>query len=368
MASLSTIKEDRRTMTLLEISTLRKHYGPVTAVDGVSLAIESGSRTAIVGPSGCGKTTLLRLIAGFEAPDGGHITFDGAVIADARSQIPAHRRGVGIVSQDGSLFPHLTVEQNIGFGLKDDTADRKARIGALMDMVELDRAMLTRRPDELSGGQQQRVALARAMARRPRVILLDEPFSALDTGLRVATRKAVGAVLSAAGITTVLVTHDQAEALAFADQVVVMRAGRFAQVGTPREVYAHPSDPATAAFLGEAIVLAATVENGQAATMLGAIAIHDKNRQGEAQILLRPEQFSILPHQGREDAPQDGALANTTSGTITDVDFCGPSCDLAITLDKLPDFPLRLAMASQPLFEKGARVQIRVNGAAHVFS
>ncbi|MBP2550740.1 iron(III) transport system ATP-binding protein [Neorhizobium galegae] len=346
-------------MTLLEISTLKKHYGPVNAVDGVSLAIESGSRTAIVGPSGCGKTTLLRLIAGFEAPDGGTIRFDGGLIADARAQIPAHKRGVGIVSQDGALFPHLSVEQNIGFGLKDDGEDRTARIETLMDMVELDRAMLTRRPDQLSGGQQQRVALARALARRPRVILLDEPFSALDTGLRVATRKAVGSVLSAAGITTVLVTHDQAEALAFADQVVVMRAGRFAQVGTPREVYMRPNDAETAAFLGDAIVLDATLKDGRATTILGDIPVNANERSGSARILLRPEQFSILPAEGTGES--------AVTGTVVDLDFCGPSSELAIVPDAAPDFTVRLAMASRHLLEKGNRVSIEINGPAHVF-
>ncbi len=213
-------------MSFLSIDKADKRYGAMVALDGVSLEVASGSRTAIVGPSGSGKTTLLRLIAGFEGPDAGRIALDGAVLADGPAIVPAHRRGIGFVTQDGALFPHLTIADNIGFGLERGAADRDDRIRALMRTVDLDPRLLERRPHQLSGGQQQRVALARALARRPRLMLLDEPFSALDTGLREATRKAVAALLQEAGVTTILVTHDQAEALSFADQVAVLREGR----------------------------------------------------------------------------------------------------------------------------------------------
>ncbi len=273
-------------MTFLELASLAKRYGAVTAVDAVDLAIARASRTAIVGPSGCGKTTLLRLIAGFETPDAGHISIDGEPLADSMAIVPAHRRNIGIVAQDGCLFPHLSVLDNIGFGMKADRATKRARAEELMDMVGLDRAMLMRRPDQLSGGQQQRVALARAMARKPRLMLLDEPFSALDTGLRAMTRQAVADILAEAGITTILVTHDQAEALAFADQVAVMRAGRLVQVGHPREVYLRPADAQIAAFLGDAIILPASISAGIADCALGAIAVDPSAPSGEARIMI----------------------------------------------------------------------------------
>ncbi len=163
-------------MTFLAIKNISKHYGQVHALDDIELAVAAGSRTAIVGPSGSGKTTLLRIIAGFEIPDEGQVTLEGQTLADGAAIVPAHRRGIGIVSQDGALFPHLSVAENVGFGMERGAQDRDQRINALIDMVELDRGMLDRRPHQLSGGQQQRVALARALGRKPRLMLLDEPF------------------------------------------------------------------------------------------------------------------------------------------------------------------------------------------------
>ena len=343
-------------MTLLELTSLRKQYGAVAALDGVNLSAATGSRTAIVGPSGCGKTTLLRLIAGFDVPDEGTIVFGGHVLANASTQVPAHRRGIGIVAQDGCLFPHLTVAQNIGFGLDREASVKTARILELMDMVGLDQGMLARRPDQLSGGQQQRVALARALARKPRLILLDEPFSALDTGLRAATRKAVTEVLTAAGITTLLVTHDQAEALAFADQLAVMRAGKFIQVGSPREVYSKPADPATAAFLGEAIVLPATVADGRAESPLGVLPVDDAAHRGRAEIMLRPEQISVAHGKGEG-----------TPGTIAEINFCGPTSDVRITLGGPEAYSFRLDIPSRETLVPGDRVTVAVAGTAHVF-
>ena len=340
-------------MTLLQLTSLRKNYGSVAALDSVTLSVPAGSRTAIVGPSGCGKTTLLRLVAGFDQPDDGAITFDGQVLADGSSHVPAHKRGIGIVAQDGCLFPHLTVMQNIGFGMTEDRAVKEARAAELMDMVGLDRAMLARKPDQLSGGQQQRVALARALARKPRLMLLDEPFSALDTGLRAATRKAVTDVLTAAGITTLLVTHDQGEALAFADQVAVMRAGKFAQVGSPRDVYSRPVDPSTAAFLGEAIVLPADIVDGRADCPLGVLSVDDGAYRGRADILLRPEQISV-------SATGEGA-----SGVISEINFCGPTSDARIVVGE--DFAFRLDIPSRETLLPGDAVKIGVSGKAHVF-
>lgn len=244
---------------ILETRGLAKAFHGNPVLDHIDLDLAPGTLTAIVGASGCGKTTLLRLIAGFETPDAGTITIAGRQVASPTNAVPPHRRSVGYVAQDGALFPHLTVGQNIAYGLPGSarSAAVRARVAELLETVALDRDYASRRPHQLSGGQQQRVALARALAREPDLMLLDEPFSSLDTGLRAATRKAVAGLLAKAGVTTLLVTHDQEEALSIADQVAVMRAGRFTQVGSPQQVYRHPTDRFTAEFLGDCITLLA---------------------------------------------------------------------------------------------------------------
>ncbi|WP_315924729.1 ABC transporter ATP-binding protein [Mesorhizobium sp. SP-1A] len=361
-------------MSLLELHGLYKNYGPVAALAGVDMAVAPGTRTAIVGPSGCGKTTLLRLIAGFEVPDKGRIVLDGQVLADETGSVPAHLRGIGLVAQDGALFPHLTIAENIGFGLARSTARRQERIAELAYIVGLDAAILKRRPHQLSGGQQQRVALARAMAMKPRLMLLDEPFSALDTGLRASMRKAVAEMLEAAGITTILVTHDQAEALSFADQVAVMREGRFSQVGTPRELYLKPKDRMVAEFLGEAIVLPARVGGGFAECSLGRIALETKDKRDLARIMLRPEQV-MLERATREEAM--AARPGQLYGEVTDLEFGGATCSVAVKLLNSLDPPEAAAIGSTPLMLRkagtdapsvGEIVRIHVVGAAHVFS
>jgi iron(III) transport system ATP-binding protein len=352
-------------MTTLELTAIRKHYGTVRALDGVDLLVRPGSRTAIVGPSGSGKTSLLRIIAGFEAPDSGRVVLDGQVLADGPQAVPAHRRGIGYVPQDGALFPHLSVADNVGFGLARQGPQRAKRIAELMDMVALDTAMLQRRPHELSGGQQQRVALARALALRPRLMLLDEPFSALDTGLRASTRKAVAQLLQSAGITTILVTHDQAEALSFADQVAVTRQGRLAQVGSPTDLYLRPVDAATADFLGEAVVLPATLDAGWAECALGRLATHDARRSGPAQIMLRPEQLQLTTLPVGAQPGASGACC----GTVLEVDFCGPVSELTVRLQEPADQPpLLVRSTALQVPAVGDVVQISVRGAAHVFA
>jgi iron(III) transport system ATP-binding protein len=349
----------------LELHGLHKAYGSAQALIGVDLRVAAGSRTAIVGASGSGKTTLLRLIAGFEAPDAGRITLGGDLLADGERAVPAHRRGIGYVPQDGALFPHLSIADNIGFGLARKAPQRVERIAELMDMVSLDAALLTRRPHELSGGQQQRVALARALAQRPRLMLLDEPFSALDTGLRAATRKGVAQLLSAAGITTILVTHDQAEALSFADQVAVMRGGQFAQVGRSTELYQRPVDPATASFLGEALVLRATLADGWADCALGRIAVDDARRGDRLPIMLRPEQLLLteLPVDGTAPAASAGCR-----GRVLDADFRGSECELTVCLSDPDATRLVVRSAGTHMPEVGATVAIQVLGKAHVFA
>ena len=365
-------------MSFLTLQSVSKSYGSVKALDAIDLSIERGGRTAIVGPSGSGKTTLLRIIAGSEAPDSGRLTLDGDVLAEGPASMPSYRRRIGIVAQDGALFPHLNVADNIGFGLPRSDLERTARIRDLMAMVDLDSALLRRRPDQLSGGQQQRIALARALAPKPRLMLLDEPFSALDAALRVSTRKATAALLDAAGVTTILVTHDQGEALSFADKVAVMRLGRLPQIGAPRELYLRPRDRMIAEFLGDAVILPANVVDGWAVCALGRIPVDSDQRRSGAQIMLRPEQVSLTPigdaAMAQDDRPE-GAI-----GQIAETDFGGASCTMTVELmsDSLPSNDIgdgstarrRFALRKSPLdlLAIGTRVRISVVGDAHIFS
>lgn len=233
----------------LELSGLHRHYGDVRAVDGVDLVVRPGERFALLGPSGSGKTTILRVIAGFEAPDAGTVSLAGLPVA----HLPPERRNVGVVFQDYALFPHRSVAANIEFGLrmrKVAPARRRERVAEMIELVGLQREA-GRRPDQLSGGQRQRVALARALAPSPDLLLLDEPLANLDRRLRESLRDELVAVTDAVGITSVLVTHDQEEALSFADRLGVLRDGRLVQVGTPAEVWRTPVDTFVAMFLGD---------------------------------------------------------------------------------------------------------------------
>ena len=213
-------------MTAVEVKGVSIAFGPVQAVDHADLSVQAGERLTIVGPSGSGKTSLLRLIAGFDIPDEGTISLGGQVVAhQGVIDVPAHRRGIGYVAQDGALFPHLSVGDNIAFGLH-GKGDRRQRVRKALDLVSLEAELADRRPDQLSGGQQQRVAVARAMAAEPDVLLLDEPFSALEADLRIRTREAITEIVARAGTTAILVTHDPDDAATFAPRVLSMDRGR----------------------------------------------------------------------------------------------------------------------------------------------
>lgn len=339
-------------MSFLSIAHVGKLYGAVSALSDVSLTMEKGSRLAVLGPSGSGKTTLLRILAGFEAPDSGRVVLDGEVLVGNGAPVPSYKRHIGIVMQDGALFPHLSVAENVGFGLERAMPGRAARITELLTMVGLDPAMAARSPDALSGGQQQRVALARALARAPRLMLLDEPFSALDTALRDTTRKAVADLLHAAGITTILVTHDQAEAMSFADQVAVMGNGHLLQLGPPQSLYRHPVTKQVATALGEAIILPARIADGVAHCVLGAIAVNDPAPRAAVEIMLRPEQIVLGP--------------SGTVGTVIDCDFAGAFCAITVQLGGNQQLHLRQSSLDAPT--EGAKVGVQVLGRAHVFS
>ncbi len=236
---------------MLSCEKVAYRYGEVPLLTDCTLSLEAGEIGCLLGPSGSGKTTVLRLIAGFIAPASGTIRLAGAVVADATRWVPAHRRRVGMVFQDHALFPHLTVAQNVAFGLQAlDKAGRDTRVAELLELVGLTHAACAY-PHELSGGQQQRVALARALAPKPRLLLMDEPFSSLDAGLREYLAQEVRAILKHEGITALMVTHDQAEALAIADRVGVLHDGQLAQWDTPYAVYHEPKSRFVAEFVGE---------------------------------------------------------------------------------------------------------------------
>ncbi|WP_049614565.1 ABC transporter ATP-binding protein, partial [Yersinia pekkanenii] len=320
-----------------------------------------GSRTAIVGPSGSGKTTLLRIIAGFETPDHGKVILQGEPVFDSSTHVPAHKRGIGFVPQDGALFPHFTVAGNIAYGLTGSKQDKARRVDELMEMVALDRRLSQLWPHEISGGQQQRVALARALAQRPVLMLLDEPFSALDTALRASTRKAVAELLAQANIAAILVTHDQTEALSFADQVAVMRAGKLAHVGPPQEIYLRPVDEPTATFLGETLILSANIKAGWADCALGRVKVDDTKRHGLIRIMLRPEQITITP------LPAEHHYSTHCLAKVTNIDFAGFISTLTLYIVGCEE-TVEIKTISREGISIGLMVDLTIMGQAHIFA
>jgi iron(III) transport system ATP-binding protein len=279
----------------VRLSGVSKAFGTTVAVDDVDLELESGTLMAILGPSGCGKTTALRLIAGFERPDAGSVEIGGRRVASPSSMVPPERRRVGFVFQNLALFPHLTVRDNVAFGIRRDP-DRDVRTEELLELVGLS-TDAGRYPHQLSGGMQQRVALARALAPRPDVLLLDEPFSSLDRVMRTQLRGEVREILRAARQSAIFVTHDQGEALTIADKVAVMTGGRILQVASPELIYAEPATPFVATFVGVANLVHAEVKGRLAHTRFGSVRLGGSpgTRQSQAALcLLRPEHFSVV--------------------------------------------------------------------------
>jgi iron(III) transport system ATP-binding protein len=290
----------------IRVTGIHKSFDRTAAVADASLTVERGELVALLGPSGSGKTTLLRLIAGFEAPDAGSVEIAGRTVAGPGTWEEPDRRRVGMVFQDGALFPHLSVARNVGFG-----GPRAGRVDECLALVGLsDRARSY--PHELSGGERQRVALARALATEPDIVLLDEPFASLDAGLREALREEVAAILRTAGASALLVTHDQEEALSLADRIVVMRDGRVEQAGTPEHVYAHPRTRWTAEFLGAADVLPGTVRDGVIACELGTFPATGPELQGDVEVVVRPESVAI----GADDGVDGADIADALHGAV----------------------------------------------------
>ena len=289
-------------MALLDLDHVTKGFARdrPPATDRLSFTLESGRILALLGPSGCGKTTTLRLIAGFETPDEGRIAIAGQTVADAARgiHVAPEVRGVGVVFQDYALFPHLTVGQNVGFGLeRASRSDRRARVAQILGLVGLTE-FIERYPHELSGGQQQRVAVARALAPAPALILLDEPFSNLDTDLRSQMRDEIEKILRATGTTAIFVTHDQEEAFTIADQVGVLDHGRLEQLGSPETIYHNPSTPFVAEFVGAADFLPGVVTAEGVATEVGLFGGVDGHAPGQrVRVMIRPDDVTFVPDE-----------------------------------------------------------------------
>jgi len=328
-------------MSVLEVRGLTKAYDhPV--LRGVDLDVPSGSVVAVLGPSGCGKTTLLRILAGFERADAGSVTLDGRPLGS----LPPEKRRMSVVPQEGALFPHLTVAQNVAFGLGRSGKDA---VGRLLDLVGLG-GQADRMPNELSGGQQQRVAVARALAPSPAVVLLDEPFSALDAALRASVRADVREALHAAGATAVLVTHDQEEALSTADQVAVMRDGVVVQAGTPAQVYKAPHDVDVARFVGEAVVIPATVHDGVVWTPLGHLPLAEPAADGIGTAVLRPEQVHLVPE------------AHGLPARVLQTAFYGHDASIRLEVECPGGVTMRVLCRTQGELPTGERVGVQIVG------
>lgn len=298
----------------LEVRNLTRAFGGRPVVDDVSLTVAAGQVTCLLGPSGCGKSTTLRMIAGVERPDTGAILIDGVPVFGAGVSLPPEARSVGLMFQDFALFPHLTVAQNVAFGLSGDKAAKAARVGELLERVNLS-GYGTKHPHQLSGGEQQRVALARALAPRPKVMLMDEPFSGLDNRLRDGIRDATLDVLKEEGTAVLLVTHEPDEAMRMADEIALMRGGRIVQRGAPYNVYNAPVDKAAAAFFSDINVIRGISKGALTVTPFGEFLTPGHADGAEVDIVIRPQHLKIdFDRGGRGPNPtvQDGTPARGT--------------------------------------------------------
>jgi iron(III) transport system ATP-binding protein len=338
----------------LRLRGLRKSFGDVVAVDDLDLDVPEGSTCALLGPSGCGKTTTLRLIAGLERPDAGSIEIGGEEVAGSGRTVPAERRRIGMVFQDYALFPHMDVAANVGYALG-RRPDRE-KVDAALETVGLG-GLGKRNPHQLSGGQQQRVALARALVAEPRALLLDEPFSNLDAGLRARVREEVREILAAQKLTSVFVTHDQEEALSVADVVAVVNEGRVEQVGTPEDVYSRPTTRWVATFLGEIEVLPGTANNGTIECELGKLP-NREGLTGEVDVLVRPESLAI----GTIEPPD----RPSQKATVLSRSFFGH--DQMVELELPSGSVVKARRLGFPAWHPGDNVRIWIEGPADVLA
>ncbi len=341
---------------LLEVERVSKTYNGTPAVCDVSLQVAQDEVVALLGPSGCGKTTLLRVIAGLEVPDAGTVRFGGRDMAG----VPAHRRGFGLMFQDYALFPHRNVAQNIAFGLEMQGWDRARiarRVSEMLELVGL-RGYERRRVFELSGGEQQRVALARSLAPQPRLLMLDEPLGSLDRALREQLLEELRQILRRVGVTTIYVTHDQQEAFALADRIVILRAGRVMQEGTPEDVYCHPADAFVAHFLGlPNLVPGRVVGPGHVETALGTLIVLDAGGcapDERVTVLIRPEAAMLA---------MDGLAPNVVRGRVLDRSFRGSQYRVRVACGDSVTLELDVQPLGQPLAAPGEEIVLSLRPA-----
>ena len=343
-------------MARLSVRRLSKAFAGTPVLRGVDLEVAPGSLVAVLGASGSGKTTLLRLLSGFERANSGVIEIDGQIVSGLGVHTPPEKRRIGYVAQEGSLFPHLSVADNVSFGLPRAERRNRPKVEALLASVDLPASYASRAPHQLSGGEQQRVALARALAPAPKLVLLDEPFSSLDAALRVETRQAVSAALAASGATALLVTHDQSEALAMGLEVAVLRRGVVAQIATPEILYREPVDIAMARFVGEAVILPGTVKGSVAFCALGRLPVALPTPDGLVDVMARPEQirFLALPN------------ADTPRARVVSVTFYGHDASVLLELEASAERVVSLVpgyRAPRP----GEEVRLSVEGAVMAY-
>lgn len=348
-------------MSELQVRKIVAGYDAAPVLRGITFTVPHGNLTAVLGPSGSGKSTLLRVIAGLNRPFEGAIVVDGKVLSGPRVHVAPERRRIGMVPQDAALFPHLDVLANVGFGLP-RAQRRSAQARELLEMVGM-ADYAERMPGELSGGQRHRVALARALATEPDVVLLDEPFSALDAALRAEVRGQVRQVLRRAETTAVLVTHDQDEALSMADQVAVVDEGRLVQVGTPAEIYAKPTSRWLAQFVGGALVLPGTWKNGTVVGPLGVVSAQLADghvaRDGDTvDLVLRPEQLSV------EDVDHDGP---GVIAMVRDVAYFGHDAVVTVDLPACED-PVQARVLGDRHWQPDSEVRVGVRSAGLAFA
>ncbi|QNO13810.1 ABC transporter ATP-binding protein [Alkalicella caledoniensis] len=338
-------------MNAIELKKISKTYrgSDLPAVSDLSLILQKGEIVTLLGPSGCGKTTTLRLLAGFERADSGVIELGGNRIFDENRWIPPERRNIGMVFQDYALFPHLNVIDNIGFGYRGK--DKKSRTHEVLELVSL-KGYESRFPHELSGGQQQRVAIARALARRPVVVLLDEPFSNLDADLRICMRVEVKRIIKEAGATAVFVSHDQKDALAISDKIVVMKDGKVQQIGSPKEIYQFPVNSFVANFVGHTNIIKGVVgEDGRVITPFAEITCNNSTglKTGtNVKLSVRPDSFQV-----EENGPIESVLLSKVYG--------GNTIDAVVGIQK-GDFKQKISMQLHPSmdYEIGTMIKLGI--------
>jgi iron(III) transport system ATP-binding protein len=371
-------------VTELTVQGLHKAFGAHPAhivLAGLDLTVPAGSLTAILGPSGSGKTTLLRVLAGFEQADAGTVQIGPWIVDGPGKHVPPEKRRIGYVPQEGSLFPHLTVAANVGFGLP-PKARRGPRIGELLEAVGL-AGLGKRYPHQLSGGQQQRVALARALAIEPELILLDEPFAALDAHLRASIRADVQEIFRTAGTTAILVTHDQDEALSMADRVAVLRGGRIAQCAAPQDLYIRPADPQLAEFIGDANLLDGQLTGSGVHTIFGDLSLAAEAcagsggaaggggragvESGAVTVLVRPEQLEVREQARANGVPESGVAGVVgVAGRVVACEYYGHDAVLRVRpgaasgIHGVPEIIVRIA--GGPSLPPGADVLVHARG------